>query len=60
MKEAQLNARRWEMEAKEAVDRVAWAEAERDASRNKAAMARMEIDAAGSARAPMESELARV
>ena len=55
-----MNARRWELEAKEAVDRVTWAEAERDASRHEATMARMETDVAGSARAPMESELARV
>ena len=30
LKEAQLNARRWELEAKEVVDKVAQAEAERD------------------------------
>ena len=32
MKEAQLNARHWELEAKESVDKVARAEAERDAA----------------------------
>ena len=32
LKEAQLNARYWELEAKDAVDKVAWAEAERDAA----------------------------
>ena len=32
LKEAQLNARRWELETKEAVDRAARAEAERGAS----------------------------
>ena len=59
LKKAQLNARRWELEAKEAVDRAAWAEAERDAARHEA-MARLETDAEGSARAQMESELARI
>ena len=32
LKEDKLNDRRWELEAKEAVDRVAQAEAERDAA----------------------------
>ena len=39
LKEAQLNARRWELEAKEAVDRATRVEAERDAARHDAAMA---------------------
>ena len=60
LSEAQLNARRWELEVKEDMDRAAWAKAERDAARHKAAMARLETDSAGSARAQMESELARV
>ena len=60
LNKAQLNARRWELEAKEAVDRAARAEAERDAARHEAAMARLETDSAGRARAQMESELARV
>ena len=60
LKEAQLNACRWELEAKEAVDRAAWAEAERDASRHVATIARLETDAAVSAWAQMEIELARV
>ena len=34
LKEVQLIAQRWEMEAKEAADRAAWAEAERDAARH--------------------------
>ena len=42
------------------MDRATRAEAERDAARHEAAMARLETDAAGSARAKMESELARV
>ena len=49
LKEAQLNAQRWELEAKEAVDRAARTEAERDAARHEAAMARLETDVAGSA-----------
>ena len=60
LKEAQLNARHWELEAKKAVDRAALAEAERDAARQEVAMARLETNAVGSARAHMESELARV
>ena len=55
-----MNARRWELEAKEAVDRAARAKAERDATRHEETMARLEIDATGNARAQMESELARV
>ena len=57
LKETRLNARRWELEAKEAVDRAARAEAERDAARHEVAMVRLETDA-GSARAQMEFELA--
>ena len=53
LKEARLNARRWELEAKEAVNRVARAEAERDAARHEASMAWLETDAASSARAQM-------
>ena len=30
LKEAQLSSRRWELEAKEAMERVVWAEIERD------------------------------
>ena len=47
LKEAQLTIRRLELEAKEAADR---AETERDAARHEVAMARLEIEAAGSAR----------
>ena len=60
LKKAQLNARRWEMEAKEVVDRAARAKAERDATRHEETMARLETDAKGNAQAQMESELARV
>ena len=51
LKEAQLNVRCWELEAKEVVDRASRAEAEGDVARHGAAMARLETDAAGSARA---------
>ena len=57
LKEAQLNARRWELEAKEAMDKAARAKAERDAARHETVMARLETEAAGSAWAQMESEL---
>ena len=56
LKEAQLNARCWELEAKEAVDKAAQAEAKRDAARHEVAMAWLETDEVGSARAQMESE----
>ena len=39
---------------------MARAEAERDAARHEASMARMDAEAAGNARAKVESELARV
>ena len=58
--EAESSSRRWENEAKESVEKVAQAEVERDASRHKASMARMDADAVGSVRANVESELARV
>ena len=48
------------MEAREAVDKVARAEAEKDAARHKVVMAWLETDVASSARAQMESKLARV
>ena len=56
LKDAKLNARCWELEAKEVVDRAARAEAERDAARHEEAMARMETDVAGSVWAQMESK----
>ena len=52
-----MNARHWELEAKEAVDKAAQVDAERDAARHEAVMARLEADAAGSARAQMEYKL---
>ena len=51
LKEAQLNAWHWELEAKEVVDKASRAEAERDAALHEAAMARLEADLAGSTRA---------
>ena len=48
------------MKAKEGVEKMARAEAERDAARHEASMARMDADVAGSARAKVESELAKV
>ena len=58
--EAESESRRLEVEAREAVERATRAEAERDVARHEVAMARVEIDAVGSARAQMESELAQV
>ena len=54
------SSRRWENETKESVEKMARAEAERDATRHDASMARMDADAVGSARAKVESELSRV
>ena len=56
--EAKLRSQRWEKEAKESVEKVARAEAERDTAHHEASMACMDADAAGSAKAKMESELA--
>ena len=50
----------WEKEAKEGVEKVAQAKVERDAASHKASMARMDADAARSARMQVESELVRV
>ena len=55
-----MTIRRLELEAKEAADRVVQAETERDAARHEVAMARMEIEAAGSTRAQVEVELSLV
>ena len=51
LKKAQLTIRCLDLEAKEASDRAARAETERDAARHEVVMARLEIKAAGSARA---------
>ena len=58
--EAESKSRQLELEVREAVERECRAEAERDAARHELVMDRLEIDAAGSARAQVESELARV
>ena len=60
LKEAQLTIRRLELEDKKAADRAARAETERDVVRHEMAMVRLEIEAAGSARAQVELELSRV
>ena len=51
---------RWENDSKESVEKMAHAEAERHATRHDASMAIMDADAVGSARAKLESKLARV
>ena len=48
------------MEAKESVDWATWAEAERDAARHDAAMAKLHIEGVVNTRAQVEFELARV
>ena len=60
LKEAELACRHLELGAKESAERAAWAEAERDAARYKAAMAKLEIEGVVNTRAQMESELTRV
>ena len=60
LKEAQLIIRCLELEAKEAVDRATRAETERDSARHDVVMERLEIEAAGSARAQVELELSQV
>ena len=60
LKEAQLTIRRFELEAKEATDRAAWAEIERDIVRHEMVMVRLEIEAAGSAWAQFQLELSWV
>ena len=58
--EAESSSRCWENEAKESIENMARAGAERDVARHDASMARMDSDAARSARAKVESELSRV
>ena len=60
LKEAELACRRLELEAKESIERAARAEAERDAVRHEAVMAKLQIEGAVNTRAQVESELARV
>ena len=58
--EAEASSWRRESEAKEAVERVVRAEVERDAARHEASMARLDAEVAGSTRAQVQSELARI
>ena len=58
--EAESSSRHWENEARGSAEKMARAEAERDAARPDALMARMDADAVGSTRAKVESKLARV
>ena len=58
--ETEASSRCWESEAKEAVEKAVWAEAERDATRHEASMARLDAETAGSARAQVEYEFAMV
>ena len=58
--EAESSSRHWENEARGSVERMAQAKEERDIARHDDSMARMDADAARSARAKVESELARV
>ena len=60
LKEAELTCRRLELEAKESAERAPRAEAERDAARHEAAMAKLQIEGAVNTRAQVDSKLARV
>ena len=60
LKEAQSSTRRRELEARDAVDRVARVEAKRDAARHEVVMAQLETDVVNNAREQMEFELTRV
>ena len=60
LKEAELTCRRLELEAKESAERAARAEAERDAARHEAMMAKLQIEWVVNTRAQVESELTRV
>ena len=60
LKKVELKCRRLELEGKESVKRAARAEAERDAARHEATMAKLQIEGVVNTRAHVESELARV
>ena len=60
LKQAELTCRRLELEAREYVEKAAWAEAERDTGRHEAAMAKLTTRGALNSRAQIESEIARV
>ena len=55
-----MTTQRLELEAKEAVDKAAWVEVERDATCHETAMARLDTEAASNAREQVDSELSRV
>ena len=58
--EVEASSRRWESKAQEAVERAVHAEAERDVARYEEWIAKLNAEAAGSAWAQVESELAKV
>ena len=60
LKKAGLTCHRLELEAKESAERAARAEAERDAARHEATMAKLQIEGVVNTRAQVESELIRV
>ena len=60
LKEAELACHRLKLGAKESTERAAQAEADRDAARHEAAMAKLEIEGTVNTRAQVESELTRV
>ena len=60
LKQAELACRRLELQVKESAERVARAEAERDAARHEVAMAKLTAEGALNTRAQVESKLARV
>ena len=60
IKRGEVACHRLKLEAKESVERATHAEAERDAARHEAAMAKMQIEGAINTRAHVEFELARV
>ena len=57
--EAEASSRHWESKAKEAIERAVRPEVERDAAPYEASMARLDVEAVGSAQAHVEYELGR-
>ena len=58
--EVEAISQHWESETQEVIERVVRAEAERDAARHEASMAKLDVEEARSTRAHVESKLARV
>ena len=58
--EAESSSRCWDNEAKGSIERMSRAEAKRDAACHNAQMAHIDAEATGSAKAKVESKLARV